>query len=197
MIRIFTCLIFSLISITGFSQTFGNEWINFTSGGPLSDQQYYKIKITSEGIYRISSSTLVAAGIPVGVITAQRYQIFYQGSDLPIYITANSTSTLGSNDYIEFYGKGNDGKLDARMYKNDATGLPDTNSIPNSRYSLFTDTAIYYLTWRVDNTNDTARLQQITNTNFTGLTPISYFLKEVDTQYVNDYNFGKTDPFDN
>lgn len=197
MIKTFTCLIFSLISITGFSQTFGNEWINFTSGGPLSDQQYYKIKVTSEGIYRISSSTLIAAGIPVGGIPSQKYQIFYQGSEQPIYVsTLPVTAPLGINDFIEFYGKGNDGKLDGKMYKNDSTGFLDLTSQPNSQYSLFTDTAIYYLTWRTNNLNGLP-IQQITTNNFTGLTPIAYFLKEVYKQYFDDYNFGTTDPFDN
>jgi len=38
---------------------FGNEWINYS-------QEYYKIKITQEGIYRISYSTLVNSGLPEG-----------------------------------------------------------------------------------------------------------------------------------
>src|SRR5665213_656550 len=160
MIRTFTCLFFSLISVSGFCQTYGNEWINFSSNGPLSCKQYYKIQVYNEGIYRISYSTLTTAGVPVGNIASQNYQIFYQGKEQAIYVSNNSTAPLGINDFIEFYGKANDGKLDIGMYKNDATGLPDTNSIPNSRYSLFTDTAIYYLTWRTDNING-IRLQPI------------------------------------
>ncbi|MEZ4915443.1 MAG: hypothetical protein R2836_00490 [Chitinophagales bacterium] len=49
-----------------------------------------------------------------------------------------------NTNYIEFYdNSNNDGKLDTKLYRDTAWQMHD-------RYSLFTDEAIYYLTW---NTN--------------------------------------------
>ena len=49
-----------LLSLYGLkAQTYGNEWINYS-------QNYYRIKIASNGVFRIDSATLSVAGIPCG-----------------------------------------------------------------------------------------------------------------------------------
>ncbi|MCC7232384.1 MAG: hypothetical protein IT242_05530, partial [Bacteroidia bacterium] len=58
-------LILSLAFISSFSQAFENSWINY-------NQQYFKIKVWSDGIYRINQQTLLFAGIPLSSIDPRK-----------------------------------------------------------------------------------------------------------------------------
>src|SRR3954462_14335219 len=102
----------------GFSQPYWNEWINFS-------QQYYKMPVSSNGIYRLDLNTLSSAGIPISGIDARNFQIFYRGQEQFIYVQDNNNNnSLDGNDYIEFYGQKNDGSLDATLYKGDLYNQP-------------------------------------------------------------------------
>ena len=95
------------------SQTYGNEWINYS-------QNYYKIKIAQNGIYRIDSVTLAAAGIPCGTggINPKNIQLFNNGVQQNIFIQGESDNEINTSDFIEFYGEKNDGKMDSLLYVN-------------------------------------------------------------------------------
>ncbi|OON68628.1 C25 family cysteine peptidase [Hymenobacter sp. CRA2] len=112
------------------SGPYGNEWI-------VPSQTYYKIKVTQDGIYRLDYNYLTRAGI-TGV-SPQRLQLWRRGQQVARYIGGNRAQ-LDATTYVEFYGQRNDGKLDRDMYK--APG-----DQPHQLYSLFTDTAAYFLTW--------------------------------------------------
>ncbi len=130
---------------------YGNEWINYT-------QKYYKIKVGRNGIYRIDSSALAKAGIPVDTINNLNYQFFFRGQQQYIYINSHTAHLSEKNrDYIEFYGQYNDGVPDSTLYYN-------SKFIPNPYYSLFTDTSVYYLTWNSLTTN--YRMTEQTDTAF-------------------------------
>lgn len=116
----------------GVDTLYGNEWINY-------EQTYYKIKVADNGVYKISYTSLLNAGIPVGVITASQFQVYHLGKEIPIYIS--SKTILSSEDYIEFYGQKNRSELDRFLFKD-----PD-NEMLNPEYSLFNDTSAYFLTW--------------------------------------------------
>ncbi len=176
-----------------------NSWINFSSNQALSDQQYYKIQITKEGIYHINYSDLSAANIPVNAIPSNKYQIFHNGKEQPLYIPnpANTNSPLSPGSYIEFFGQGNDGQLDSALYVDDNTSTPNVIAQPNIRYSLFTDTAIYFLTWIPNLKSDTgSRMLIQNNIDFSIHTPIPYFQREIFKQYTDDYNYGTADIYD-
>lgn len=113
---------------------YGNEWINY-------EQEYFKISLAEDGIYRIMQSELAAAGIfeSTNAPTGAQLQLFHMGEEVPIYVSNNGI--LGSNDFIEFYGQKTDGQLDSYIYTKPEYQL-------NPSYSLFTDTAYYFLTWR-------------------------------------------------
>lgn len=115
------------------AQPYGNEWIDYA-------KTYYKIKVARNGIYRIPASTLVNAGINVSTIAGGSFVLYHYGEPVPIYVS--TTGFFGQNDFIEFYGQRNDGRLDTRLYTQ-----PDYQ--PNPYFSLFNDTSIYYLTWNV------------------------------------------------
>src|SRR3972149_12016321 len=92
------------------SQSHWNEWIDFS-------QQYYKIPIAQNGIYRIDSLTLANAGISLAGLDPHNIQLFHRGQEQHIYVQGEADGIFNSSDYIEFYGKKNDGSLDSVLYK--------------------------------------------------------------------------------
>ncbi|MFK8102513.1 MAG: C25 family cysteine peptidase [Saprospiraceae bacterium] len=116
----------------GTDTIYGNEWIDF-------DQDYHKITITEDGIYRISYQTLINANIPVNNIQANQFQIFHLGQEIPLYLSSNAT--LQSGDYLEFYAEKNRSTLDEYLFTDASTELL------NPAYSLFNDEAAYFLSW--------------------------------------------------
>lgn len=178
---IFRYLLFFLMLIAGCSsvtraQTYGNEWINY-------NQNYYRIKIVEEGIYRISYQVLAQADIPLGTFDPRSFQIFRNGVEQPIYVNNETAGLFLPGDYIEFYGRGNDGWLDEALYKGAVNH-------PNANYSLFTDTASYFLTWNSSLNNK--RISVETDVNFGGYTPLPHFYFESRVDYKSTYFAGET-----
>lgn len=172
---LFVCLLM-LVFMGLKAQPYGNEWINYS-------QNYYKIKITKNGIYHIDSATLAAAGI--FSIDPHRFQIFNKGTQQYIFVKGEGDNVFNANDYIEFYAEANDGTLDSALYKN-------TSFIPNPYYSLVNDTAIYYLTWNLSGPAN--RMVTVTDTTaFSSYTPDNYFFKEEIQSFHSGYYDGETD----
>ena len=170
-------LLLTLFLVMGsflFSQPYYNSWINYS-------QQYYKFKIAQTGIYRIDSTVLANAGIPLSSINPKNFQLFARGVEIPVYIEGESDGSFDGTDFIEFYGQYNDGWLDDPLYGGAANHA-------NPYYSLFNDTINYYLTWNNSTTNN--RLIQETDTAFSSYTPINYFNKEEIQYYSTGYSAG-------
>ncbi len=158
-----------------YAQTYGNEWINF-------NQDYYKIKIGKEGIYKLNYSTLNAIGFPVSSVNPKNIQLFINGQEQPILVTGEADSKFDNTDYIEFYGTYNDGKLDAPLY-------PNASEQPHQYMSLYSDTATYFLT--VSATIAGKRVAVNNDTNYAGKTADPYFMYE----QVNWYDAKKGGSF--
>lgn len=125
--KIFTLLLL----VAGFAATaqqYNNEWIQF-------NQTYYKFKVANDGLYRIPKSLLDANGL--GGTQVQFLELWRNGEKVPFFPTVSS-GTLPSNGYLEFWGEANDGKPDKALYRN-----PDFQH--TTKYSLQTDTAVYFL----------------------------------------------------
>ncbi|MCB0396358.1 MAG: hypothetical protein KDD36_06880 [Flavobacteriales bacterium] len=156
---------------------YGNEWINY-------QQTYFKFPITSDGIYRISFTTLANAGVPVNTIDPRNLQIFGRGQEIFIYVEGESDGIFNPSDYIVFHASGNNGWLDQKLYKNgNVQGNPD--------YSLFTDTAYYFLTWNQSTTN--SRMTSENDVAFGNYTEASWFYKTYKVALNNTYYPGKLD----
>src|SRR5207247_5960672 len=106
---------------------------------------YFKFNVTKEGIYRISYNTLnsLQGGDFIGA-QHSKFNLFSMGLTVPIYIYDSNNNGLFDNtdEYIEFYGKPNDGSFDSRLYAD-----PQRQQ-PNPYVSLFNDTAVYFLAVR-------------------------------------------------
>ena len=82
------------------SQKLGNEWIN-------KNQNYYKFKISNQGIYKIDSNTLASNGVDLANINPSRFQLFKNGEEQPVYIKGDGDGVFNANDYLLFFATKN------------------------------------------------------------------------------------------
>ncbi|MDA3882383.1 MAG: C25 family cysteine peptidase [Bacteroidales bacterium] len=171
--RIYLVISFILgICSYAFSQQYANDWIDYS-------QTYYRIPVIQNGVYKITHTDLISHGISIGDFDPRNIQIFHKGESIPVFVYGQNDGIFNSSDYIEFYAEKNTGWLDTAIYK---------NSIPlNANYSLYNDTASYFLCFA--NTISAERYDTTKNTNFSGLTPLSYCLKTSRANYTNEYNY--------
>lgn len=160
-----------------YSQPFGNEWIDF-------NQSYYEIRLAEDGIYRINQSALNGAGVPISSIDPRRFQIFHRGTEQAIFVEGQQDGSFDATDYIEFYGKRNDGVNETELYL-----APEAQ--PHTRYSLFNDSSSYYLTWRLSPQNG-KRMSSFFENNVDGIPEEDYHLDENLILNTNNYSAGRT-----
>ena len=84
------------------AQVYNKESIDYS-------KTYYKFKVGKNGLFRIPQNVLANAGL--GATPAEHFQLWRNGHLVPIY-TSIPSGTLGASDFIEFWGKLNDGKPD-------------------------------------------------------------------------------------
>ncbi|MEO5644527.1 MAG: C25 family cysteine peptidase [Bacteroidia bacterium] len=151
------------ICISAPAQGYGNEWIVYS-------QKYLKIKVGSDGIYRIDSAALSnamnAVGASLNGFDPGYFQLFHNGQEEYIYIQGESDGTFDGTDFLEFYGVHNDGSKDSALYTNG-------NTILNPYYSIYSDTSVYFLTWNLSLTN--RRFSNTADTSFSAHSPAKWF----------------------
>jgi hypothetical protein len=169
-ISVFFVMTFMLISSGSFAQ-FNNEWIDFS-------KTYFKFKVGETGLYRIPFATLQSNGL--SNVPANQFQLWRNGKEVALY-TSIDNGLLGANDFIEFFGTINDGKPDAPLYKKAEFQLAD-------KWSLQTDTAVYFLT---TNSSSNARLTNTPNVITSNTIPAEpYFMHKLAKNYKDQINPG-------
>ena len=154
----------------------GNEWIDYR-------QTYLKIPVVEPGIYRITLAELQRAGLPTATVDATTLQLFHQGVEQAIYVAGESDKRLAPTDFVEFYGRGNDGAPDSLLYR-------PVTARSHQYYSLFSDTTVYFLTWwsgPAGGGKPTKRMVSYTDTNYTSLTPEPYHWAEELRVFTDTY----------
>lgn len=163
----FLCIVATIVVCNAvFTQPLNNEWIDY-------NKTYYKFKVGSNGLYRITQPVLASVGL--GGVDASFFQLWRNGVQVPIN-TSIASGVFSATDFIEFWGQMNDGKLDKLLYKNTAHQLSD-------KLSLQTDTAAYFLTINT-NTASNFRYVNIANNVAGTLLPA-----ETNFNYTQRYNF--------
>jgi len=177
--RLLLLLFFVSVFCTGslVAQNYGNEWINYS-------QRYFKIKVAKDGVYRLSYSALASAGIPLSTFDPRQIQLFANGEEQYIYVRGENDGVFNAGDYVEFYGMRNRSGIDADMYLNPA-------DIPNTDYSLFNDTTVYFFTWNSSISN--RRMIVETDRNFSGYTSQSYVWFNSRVNFTSAYYNGQTE----
>lgn len=128
-----------LTHFIGVSQYPGNanDWIDYT-------KTYYKFKVNEEGIYKITGEVLQNQGISTSEMIGKNFALFHNGEEIPIYVS--TSETFSGNDFIEFYGKLNDGHSDTHLYK-------EKEHQASTQNSLFEDAGTYFLVLQPNKTH--------------------------------------------
>ncbi len=169
--RIFT-LLFMLAALSVAAQPYNNEWIKF-------NQTYYKFKVATEGLLRISKASLDAAGI--GGTQVQNFELWRNGVKVPFYSSV-ANGALPANGYLEFWGQPNDGKADKPMYRDPAYQHTDKNN-------LITDSVVYFLS--VNNNQSGFRYQDVVNNVGGPVPPVEpYLMYTAGNYYKTKVNLG-------
>lgn len=167
----FCVLIFTYI--TTYAQNFNNEWIDY-------NKTYYKFKVGQNGLYRINQSQLINVGL--GNVNAEYFQLWRNGEQVTIF-TSKAVGLFSNNDYIEFWGIINDGKMDRVLYAN-------PNHQLSTELNLLTDSSTYFLTV---NTNVSQNLRysfEANNVSSNTLPAENSFIYTQRINYKNQSNRG-------
>lgn len=170
-ILLLLCLCVSLL--VSRAQTYGNEWINYA-------QPYYKITITTEGMYRIPYAVLNASIPGFSAINGSRLTMYNNGKNIPIYVS--NSGLFSSTDYIEFYADINRGEMETQLFEDSSYQL--------TKYaSLFTSKAAYYLTYNASSSNP--RFTTTIN-DMTSLPPVeNYYMSTVRQILSSSFSYGR------
>jgi hypothetical protein len=174
-IRTFVSIALMSFTLIIQAQVVGNEWIDYT-------KSYYRIRVIDDGIYRVNASELAVVGVPVNNIAVNKYQLFRRGVEVAINVRDDNND--GRLDYLEFYGQRNDGAADKELYVS-----PDAQ--PHDYYSLFSDSAAYFLTWHASSSPSLGKRISFSNVrDSTGLSAQPFHMASSLQLQTNAYNPG-------
>lgn len=177
-VLIFLVLFFILGKSKITAQVFGNEWIN-------PSQKYFKVKITEKGIHQISFEALQKVGFPEN-INPQKIQVFRHGKEVAISTHNAIENQFQAKDYLEFYAEPNDGTLDSLLYQ-------PRYAQAHPYYSLFSDTASYFITYTTEN-QKTKRIITQEKKAFTNLKPTVFHWEEDLQVFTSSFAEGQPEP---
>lgn len=115
-----------------FSQNYG--WI-------MPGSSYMKIRIAEDGMYRISKSDFVNAGLPVS-FDPRTAKLFHKGIQLPFYFRGEQDGVFNDGDYINFYAQRNYG---GEVISRESNNLPAYST--QEFFNNYSDTSVYWLGW--------------------------------------------------
>ena len=166
-------LIIPIFAIFNSSAQTQNDWVAY-------NKTYYKIKVAETGSYTLDYKTLKEQGFPIDSINGNEILLINEGKEIPIYVSNKEAWAEG--DYLEFYGKKLDGSFDTQLYEKPEHQL-------QTRFSMFTDTAVYFLT-----TGLAEKRINYFESNFEDAPEKEqYFMHEVVYNNPSSYNRGKPD----
>ncbi|PRY88117.1 C25 family cysteine peptidase [Mongoliibacter ruber] len=160
-----------LLSAVGFAQS---SWINY-------GQTYYKIATSEDGIHRITFTSLSASGINPSNIDPRNISLYHRGQEVAIYVQGEQNGRFDPNDFIDFYGKRNDGELDKNLFSNPA-------HLGNVMYNQHNDSTAFFLT-----IGNTPGKRMASRPNPTASNPdlVTYQTSKMEI-FANQYNLGRT-----
>jgi len=159
----------------------------------FQDENWYKISINEEGIYKITGDDLASRGVNIGSIKTESIRIHNNGGrELPRSLTAprpdslienaihvvdsNNNGKFENSDYILFYGKAVD----------NWNPLEGSNDFYQHYINHYTSENIYWLTW--NNNGVGRRMQNKASPSFPDLNITPDFLGlDYDEDEINNF----------
>ncbi|WP_176723336.1 putative type IX secretion system sortase PorU2 [Roseivirga misakiensis] len=177
--RLLALVAFLCLPALVFGQVQGNEWIEYS-------QTYYKIKTGSNDIHRISPEALQSAGMDLSTINLANLQLFHRGQEVALHIEDGADGTLETGDYLEFYGRRNDGTQDTELFYRPSDQI-------HKFYNLFSDTTAFFLT----EASTAGKRMQVTNTDPSSFSLIDLHRQELRNLQTSRFSFGQYYPLSN
>lgn len=109
------------------------DWIDY-------NKLYLKMGVAVDGVYRIYYTDLLSNGFNPDNIDPNKMIIYASGEMIPIYIKGKDDYRFDTDDYIEFVGLRNMG--------GNHREVSSFNQPYNEYLGRYTDTTIYWLSWR-------------------------------------------------
>ncbi|MBE6335992.1 MAG: type IX secretion system sortase PorU [Lentimicrobiaceae bacterium] len=113
------CFFLAFVLMSSYS---GKANADYANNSILSYGNWYKMSISSTGIYKISYTELAEMGVPVSSINPKDIRIYHNGGgvlpvvnrefryddlvELPIYVHGENDGSFDENDYVLFYARG-------------------------------------------------------------------------------------------
>jgi len=116
------------------------EWADSTGRWIDYSNQYMRLAIAVDGIYRLTLADLLAKSAPIEGIDPQTFRLFHKGIEIPLFVEGERDGSFSDSDFIEFPAFRNYGSRDYRK-------IPQTNEEYPSYLDRYTDTSAYWLTW--------------------------------------------------
>ncbi len=148
---------------------FGNEWIR-------PSQKYLKFSVNQAGIYRVSYEDIKAADASFLQTKPANWQLFFRGQEVAIRVVGQQDGVFDAQDYVEFYGVGNDGSQDSLLYR------PQQRLHPYQ--TLFSDKTAFFLT---SNPTLAGKRMPELNTSAQGLSPLTFHVEETVQAFTSEY----------
>ncbi len=163
-------MFFASLTFLAAQKKYGNEWIQ-------KDKVYLKLKVSEDGVYKVTYEELVASGLINSNVNGSDFQLINYGIENAIYVSNN---IFGQGEYIEFFGEKNRIGMDSLVYKDWKKDLF------NPEYGFVTDTNVYFLTISPQSINKRYLLTEPDYSDIK-LDPIQYYLHEEKVVYNNAY----------
>lgn len=141
-------------------------------------QNYIKLKIGQDGIYRVYGSDMVACGVNLSTVSPNTIQLFNKGSEQRILVQTVESNSFTEYDYIEFLGERNYTK---KHYK-----INNDEQPYNEYLDRFSDSTVFILTW---GRQQGLRVQELNGSLGSPSDTLKYFTEtmhiEKDITYLN------------
>lgn len=169
--RRLSCAIAFLFAFALQAQNYGNEWIDFS-------QQYFRIPLYKEGIYRIDSATL-SHYYDLTTINPKNFQLFLKGKEQFLFINGEADGKINTGDYLEFYASNRSSVVDSMMYSN-------IQYLPNPYQYVINDTICAFLT--LNNSTSNKRFTVESDVNLSAYPSGDHFYTELAFYQSTGYN---------
>lgn len=168
------------------AQNLGNEWIDY-------NLQYYKIKTGQDEFHRLSYQDLLAAvqsSDPTNGLTelnTDAIRLFHRGEQVAIDIIGIEDGSFDPGDYLEFYGRRNDGTQDTELFYEPEHQI-------HTYYNLFSDSTAFFLSLENGSYTDTPLRYQTLDLSTSGLPVVDVHEEEILNVPTNKFSFGQYFP---
>lgn len=166
----------------------------YAENSVLASGKWYKMSLSSTGVYKITYSELVSMGVPVSSVDPKNIRIYHNAGgvlptinsetkyddlvELPIYVHGENDGVFNENDYILFYGRG------PVVWKNDGETYKHV-------FNPYSDNSYAFLNTDI---GEGKRIQNATKITEAANEIVTSFLdrKVIDVDEVNLNNMGAT-----